>query len=71
METNKKNEQAQNKASGSEQNKDHASQGHAAGTQQTGSATGSKEPTLRSVTTDSSRVHKHRSDDLPTGGNIR
>lgn len=30
-----------------------------------------KEPTLRSYTTDSSRAHKSRHDDMATGGNIR
>ncbi|MEJ8757801.1 hypothetical protein WG947_12375 [Pontibacter sp. H259] len=30
-----------------------------------------KEPTLRAYTTDSSRVHKNRHDDMATGGNIR
>ncbi|NEM96073.1 hypothetical protein [Pontibacter burrus] len=50
---------------------DSASQGHATKPQGTGHTTANKEPTLRSVTTDSSRVHKHRGDDLPSGGNIR
>ncbi|MFD2246437.1 hypothetical protein [Pontibacter ruber] len=47
----------------------HTSQGHT--TEGEGSATSSKEPTLRGSTTDSSRVHKNPHDDMPTGGNIR
>ena len=31
----------------------------------------SPEPTMRSATTDSSRMPKNSNDDLPTGGNIR
>ncbi|MBC5994848.1 hypothetical protein [Pontibacter cellulosilyticus] len=50
-------------------NKDHTSQGHSTDAQ--GSATSSKEPTLRGSTTDSSRTHKNPHDDLPTGGNVR
>ena len=49
--------------------KKHTSQGHA--TDAKGSATSSKEPTLRGSTTDSSRTHKNPHDDLPTGGNVR
>ncbi|WP_018476624.1 hypothetical protein [Pontibacter roseus] len=49
--------------------KGHTSQGHS--TDAEGSATNSKEPTLRSATTDSSRVAKNPHDDMPTGGNIR
>lgn len=47
----------------------HTSQGHTADAK--GSAISSKEPTLRSATTDSSRAAKNSNDDLPTGGNIR
>ncbi|WP_187264017.1 hypothetical protein [Pontibacter beigongshangensis] len=47
----------------------HTSQGHSTGAK--GSATNSAEPTLRSATTDSSRVPKNSNDDLPEGGNIR
>ena len=49
--------------------KEHTSQGHT--TDAKGSATSSKEPTLRGSTTDSSRMHKNPHDDMPTGGNIR
>lgn len=49
--------------------KDHSSQGHS--TDAKGSATSSKEPTLRNSTTDSSREPKNPHDDMPTGGNIR
>lgn len=47
----------------------HTAQGHAA--DEAGDATENKEPTLRSATTDSSRVPKNPHDDMPTGGNIR
>ena len=36
-----------------------------------GTGAANKEPTLRSYTTDSSRSHKSRHDDMATGGNIR
>lgn len=71
MEANNKNQENKDQNKPDNQNKDHASQGHTAGSSQSGSGTASKEPTLRSVTTDSSRVHKNSNDDLPTGGNIR
>jgi hypothetical protein len=45
------------------------SQGHTEG--EDGETTSNKEPTLRSATTDSSRVPKNPHDDMPTGGNIR
>jgi hypothetical protein len=47
----------------------HPSAGQA--TDEAGDATDNKEPTLRSATTDSSRVPKNPHDDMPTGGNIR
>ncbi|MBJ6117389.1 hypothetical protein JAO76_04260 [Pontibacter sp. BT310] len=36
-----------------------------------GTGKANKEPTLRSYTTDSSRSHESRHDDMATGGNIR
>ena len=53
------------------EHKPHApvSQGHQNGEE--GETTGSKEPTLRGATTDSSRTPKNPHDDMPTGGNIR
>ena len=74
METNKSEDKAASKPVNEQQNKPtkgHSSQGHAADSDETGSATNSKEPTLRSSTTDSSRMPKKSNDDLPTGGNIR
>jgi len=50
--------------------KKHVSQGHPTD-EATGSATNTNEPSLRSSTTDSSRVPKNPNDDLPTGGNVR
>ena len=48
---------------------DHSSQGHT--TDAEGSATSTREPTLRAATTDSSRVPKNENDERPTGGNVR
>lgn len=48
---------------------EHTSEGHSTDAEE--SATNSKEPTLRSATTDSSRVPKNSNDDLPEGGNVR
>jgi len=59
----------QNQPKESKPNPDHTSQGHT--TDAKGSATSSKEPTLRAATTDSSRTPKNPHDDMPTGGNIR
>lgn len=64
METNNKNENARDNSKDQAKNK--TQDPETAGDGKT-----NKEPTLRSVTTDSSRVHKHRNDDLPSGGNIR
>lgn len=55
-----------------EQNKpqdNHSSQGHK--TDAKGTVTNTRESTLRSATTDSTRVPKKETDDGPTGGNVR
>lgn len=49
--------------------KEHSSQGHT--TDAKGTATNTREPTLRSATTDSSRSPKNANDEGPTGGNVR
>lgn len=49
--------------------KEHSSQGHT--TDAKGTATSTREPTLRSATTDSSRSPKNANDEGPTGGNVR
>lgn len=48
---------------------EHSSQGHA--TDAKGTATSTREPTLRTATTDSSRAPKNNNDEGPTGGNVR
>lgn len=65
METNKKEQD-------NEENKpkdSHSSQGHK--TDAKGTVTNTREETLRSATTDSTRVSKKSTDDGPTGGNVR
>ncbi|MBC5774315.1 hypothetical protein H8S95_09605 [Pontibacter sp. KCTC 32443] len=62
----KKDENAENKTTGKQNSKGQNTDPETAGT---GAA--NKEPTLRSYTTDSSRVHKNSHDDMTTGGNIR
>lgn len=57
-------EQKKNKPS-----QQHSSQGHK--TDAKGTVTSTREKTLRSATTDSSRIPKKETDDRPTGGNNR
>ncbi|MFD3001336.1 hypothetical protein ACFS7Z_13255 [Pontibacter toksunensis] len=65
METNDKNkDQEQN-----EPKDKHSSQGHK--TDAKGTVTNTREETLRSATTDSTRAPKKGTDDGPTGGNVR
>ncbi|AKD02617.1 hypothetical protein POKO110462_08925 [Pontibacter korlensis] len=52
-----------------EPNAKHSSQGHS--TDVKGTVTNTREATLRSATTDSTRVPKKDSDEGATGGNIR
>ncbi|ARS36832.1 hypothetical protein [Pontibacter actiniarum] len=47
----------------------HSSQGHS--TDAKGAATNTREETMRSATTDSSRQSKKNTDEGPTGGNVR
>ncbi|WP_162055506.1 hypothetical protein [Pontibacter pamirensis] len=63
METNDK-EQEQNKP-----DSNHSSQGHK--TDAKGTVTNTRESTLRSATTDSTRAPKKSTDEGPTGGNVR
>ncbi len=60
MKTDKKNEKAEEKDKKQPVDPETAGTGKA-----------NREPTLRSSTTDSSRMHKNSHDDMPTGGNIR
>lgn len=48
----------------------HSSKGHATDAKDT-TATSTMQPTLRSATTDSSRLPKNEKDERPTGGNVR
>lgn len=63
------NSEQQNKKQENTPKSGHISQGHSTNAERP--ATNSKEPTLRSATTDSSRAPKNNNDDLPEGGNIR
>lgn len=67
------NEQKSENRSGQPSGKGEAKsqQANDPGAKAKGPASNSKEPTLRSATTDSSRTHKNPHDDLPTGGNVR
>ncbi|QCR23809.1 hypothetical protein [Pontibacter sp. SGAir0037] len=54
---------------GNHPSRQHSSQGHT--TDAKGTATNTREPTLRSATRDSTRMPKSDNDEGPTGGNIR
>ena len=64
--------EVKNKDENQEQQKpkdSHSSQGHK--TDAKGTVTNTREETLRSATTDSTRANKKSTDDGPTGGNVR